>query len=136
MHHFEMFFMNIYNMLLFFEDGFIEVVNTTTGLYGFWGFMVDGGFILLGLTFVTTLFVIICIVIPTAGGYFYYSAILKAEEILFHDIGIALSTVSFVVLLWICDYIPENFGMSIIWIWMIIQLLMVLVIEFYKLNQE
>ena len=131
MHHFEMFFMNIYNILLFFEDGFIDVINTTTGLQGFGGSMVDGVCILLGLVFMIALFVIICMVIPTAGGYFYYSTVLKTEKILFHDVGIAIAAGSFVVLLWICDLVPESFGLSIIWMWMIIQLLVALGMEYY-----
>lgn len=90
-HHFEMFFMNIYNLLLFFEDGVIDVINSITGLQGFGGLMLDGACVLFGLVFMIALFVIICMVIPTAAGYFYYSTILKAEKRLFHDIGIAIA---------------------------------------------
>ena len=135
-HHFEMFFMNIYNMLLFFEDGFIEVINTTTGFQSFGGFIVDGACVLLGLVFLMALFVIICMAIPTAAGYFYYSTILKAEKTLFHDIGIAIAAGSFVVLLWICDFIPESFGLSIVWMWMITQLLVALGMEYYNFKHE
>ena len=135
-HHFEMFFMNIYNMLLFFEDGFIEVINTTTGFQSFGGFIVDGACVLLGLVFLMALFVIICMAIPTAAGYFYYSTILKAEKTLFHDIGIAIAAGSFVVLLWICDLIPESFGLSIVWMWMITQLLVALGMEYYNFKHE
>ena len=125
MHHFEMFFMNIYNMLLFFEDGFIDVINTTTGLQGFGGSIVDGACVLLGLVFLMALFVIICMAIPTAAGYFYYSTIVKADKMLFHDIGIAIAAGSFV-----------GFGLSIIWMWMIIQLFVALGMEYYDFKHK
>ena len=131
-HHFEMFFMNIYNMLLFFEDGFIEVINTTTGLQGLGGFLVDGILTLIGLAFVVALFAALCIVIPSAAGYFYYSAIVKAEKALYHDIGISVAAGSFVVLLWICDLLPKSFKISIIWLWILTQCVVMIVIESIK----
>lgn len=130
--HFEMFIINVYDCLSFFADRAMMVVNFTTGIDGFGGWLLDGIFILIGLLLIAAVLAIICLVIPYTIAHIYYRTIINAEKTIYHDIGITIAVMSFVILIWTCDIIPKNYGLSIIWIWIIIQVITVIGINYYN----
>lgn len=130
-HHFDMFASNISSIMDGFANVFDEIFSPLNAL-GVWKTIIEVLGRVVELFIVLAFFALVAIGAPYYAGKFYYKTVLKAESEIFKNIGIIIAEVSFVLLIWRCKYFPGDMRISMVWIWIIIQLGVAGAIKIYR----
>lgn len=129
-HHFDMFASNISSIMDGFANAFDEIFSPIIA-QGIGKIVIEVLVKVVELIIVLAVF-IVALGLPYWAGKFYYKTVLKNESEFFRSCGIVIAVVSFILLVWRCKYFPDNMKVSILWLWILIQLATAGAIEIYR----
>lgn len=133
--HFDMFASNIVVFIDSFAYTFEEVFSPLEAS-GIGAVMLEAFGRMLEALVALGVFVFGIIAAPYYAGKFYYKTVLKNEREFLRNGGIIIAELSFILLIWICKYFPSEMKISVVWMWILIQLSVAGAIKIYQCERE